>query len=118
MTLLRRSLAAALAATVALAVGAPAAGASTAQANNFSVPIAVAPVPAVGNTALAPCGRASGFDGQAATGEVTSQVCQGAGLSFIAPATGQIATVIGPTIISPGFVGNVIVSAGAGGVGP
>lgn len=113
MTLLRRSLAAALAATVALAAGAPAAGTSTAQANNFSVfP------PGVGNTALAPCGRASGFDGQASTGEVTTQVCQGAGLSFIAPATGQIATVIGPTIISPGFVGNVNVSAGPGAVGP
>jgi hypothetical protein len=40
-------------------------------------------------------------------------VCQGAGLSFIGPAIGQVATVIGPTIIGPVANVNVAVSAGA-----
>jgi hypothetical protein len=39
----------------------------------------------------------------------------GAGLSFTGPAIGQIATVIGPTIISPAVVGSpIVVSAGSG----
>jgi hypothetical protein len=44
-----------------------------------------------------------------------SQHCLGAGLSFTGPAIGQIASVIGPTIISPTVVGaSIVVSAGNG----
>jgi hypothetical protein len=37
----------------------------------------------------------------------------GGGLSFIGPAVGQVASVIGPTIIGPVYIGTSIVSAGA-----
>jgi hypothetical protein len=63
------------------------------------------------------CGTSSGRDGQGGTAGTANVVCLGAGLVFIGPSTGQIATVIGPTIISPGFVGNVVVSAGNGSIG-
>jgi hypothetical protein len=43
---------------------------------------------------------------------VASQQCLGAGLSFVGPAIGQIATVIGPTIIGPANIGTTVVSAG------
>jgi hypothetical protein len=124
-----RSLIAALAATATLAAGAPAASASTALPGQFSFPAAFArfqarPLSAASfvagpsvNTA-GPCGAATGPHGQGAVGGTSNQVCMGAGLSFIGPSIGQIATVIGPTIISPGFVGNVIVSAGNGSIGP
>ena len=40
-------------------------------------------------------------------------VCAG-GLTFVGPTTGQIASVVGPTIISPAVVGNtIIVSSGS-----
>ena len=47
----------------------------------------------------------TGAEGQGGTGGTTAQACLGAGVSYVGPAIGQIATVIGPTIISPGFVG-------------
>jgi hypothetical protein len=122
---LRRSLVAAIAATAALAVGAPAAGASTAPAYHFSMPAAFAQYQARQAALSIPtgipagaCTTITGNEGQGRTGGNDNQVCLGAGLSFIGPSTGQIATVIGPTIISPAFVGNVIVSAGNVAVGP
>ena len=52
--------------------------------------------------------------GQGPAGNAESLVCQGAGLTFVAPSIGQIASVIGPTIISPAVVGNqIITSAGS-----
>ena len=45
-------------------------------------------------------------------------VCAG-GLSFVGPTTGQIASVIGPTIISPAVVGaTIVVASGANVVAP
>jgi hypothetical protein len=41
----------------------------------------------------------------------------GAGLSFVGPAIGQIATVTGPTIIGPAVIGTSVVSAGNVAVG-
>jgi hypothetical protein len=49
--------------------------------------------------------------GQGTTGTTEPQVCIGSGLSFIGPAVGQVATVIGPTTIGPAQV-NSNVSAG------
>jgi hypothetical protein len=71
------------------------------------------PGPAVGGgVATAGCGPAVGADLQGRTGGSDITVC-GSGPTFIAPDVGPIATVIGPTIITPAFVGNtVIVSAG------
>jgi hypothetical protein len=109
---IRRAFLAALAVTVALAVGAPAAGASP-------LPVAPFPVALAGagyNAVAGPCGRPAA-EGQGSTAGVNAQVCQGTGLSFTGPSVGQVATVIGPTIIGPAFVGTSIVSAGSGAVG-
>jgi hypothetical protein len=89
----RMPLVAALAATAALAVGAPAAGAEV----------------------VGPCGTST-IDGQGRTGGTATQMCAGAGPSFTGPSIGQIATVVGPTIVSPGGIS--IVSAGNVAVGP
>jgi hypothetical protein len=122
---LRTPLIAALAATAALAVGVPAASASTAPAYHFSLPTAFAryrgvPTAAlsVPNVAAGACTTATGNEGQGRTGGNDNQVCLGAGLSFIGPSIGQISTVIGPTIITPAFVGTSIVAGGNVAVGP
>jgi hypothetical protein len=47
------------------------------------------------------------------TGGTENQICQGGGgLVFVGPAVGQVATVVGPTIIGPSQVGTVVVSPG------
>jgi hypothetical protein len=58
------------------------------------------------------CGSSSGAEGQGGTGGTNAYTCLGAGLVFVGPAIGQIASVIGPTIIGPGVVGSINVSAG------
>jgi hypothetical protein len=119
---IRRVSFAALIATGALIVGAPAARASTFPAG--TIPVGVSGIaggvtlPVGGNGALASglCGGTStAGQGQGGTGGATSQHCLGAGLSFTGPAIGQIATVIGPTIISPAVVGTAIVVSGGNG---
>jgi hypothetical protein len=124
MTLLRTPLVAVLAATAMLAVGAPAAGAATASTYPFSMPTAFAgfqgtpigglSIPA--NLSAGACG-ASTLEGQGRTGGSTDQVCIGAGLSFIGPSS-SVSTVVGPTIITPAFVGTSIVSGGNVAIGP
>lgn len=108
-------------ACAALAVGAPGASAST-----LPLPTGVGGLGGLvnlgpgNNPAVAgACGTPTGAEGQGGTGGTSAQACLGAGLSFIGPQIGQIASVIGPTIISPGFVGNnIVVSAGDGAAGP
>src|SRR3954465_3137671 len=53
-----------------------------------------------------------------ATGGTEMRICQGSGLVFSGPQGGQIRTVIRPPIISPGFVGNAVSSAGSVVVAP
>jgi hypothetical protein len=114
----RRAFFAVTAATAALAVGAPVAGAATFP--NWTAPSVISSgtaglnLPGGGDTATAggACGTPTGGEGQGGTGGTAAQACLGAGLSFIGPAIGQIATVIGPTIIGPAVVGTSIVSAG------
>jgi hypothetical protein len=122
---IRAVIAAALAATAVLAVGAPAAGASTFPA--WSVPTGLNGVatarmalPAVGAGVVAggPCGDPTVGDFSSPAGGTSSQVCQGSGLSFVGPATGQIATVIGPTITGSVVLAPIVVSAGAVAAGP
>jgi hypothetical protein len=97
---------AALAAVAALAVGAPAAGASTTPAGPLGLwPISALSVP---DSAVGACGDTTGAEVQGRPGGVANQVC--GGLSFIGPAIGQIASNIGPTIISPAVIGSVIVT--------
>ena len=67
--------------------------------------------------AVGPCGTVTGGLDSGLPG-VTNASCLGAGLVFNGPSVGRIATVIGPTIISPGFVGVVGVSAGSVFIGP
>jgi hypothetical protein len=115
MTLLRIPPIAALGAAAALAIGVPAAGAQIPApvAGLGTTPVGTLGGPAVGGgVATAGCGPAVGADLQGRTGGSDITVC-GSGPTFIAPDVGPIATVIGPTIITPAFVGNtVIVSAG------
>jgi hypothetical protein len=125
MTPIRTSLVAALAVAAVLAVVAPAASASTAPTRQFSIPTAFAryqttPVSLSIPTGIpaGSCTTPSGIEGQGRVGGNDIYSCIGAGLSFIGPSLGQISTVIGPTIISPGFAGNVIVSGGNVNVGP
>lgn len=121
MKRLRSHFVGALAATAAVAVGAPGASASTLTSGQFPIPTAFAPYPEAaigGNVIPGACGNAVAGENQGRTGGNDIEACVGAGLSFIGPATGQIATVIGPTIISPAVVGGTIVSAGNVAVGP
>jgi hypothetical protein len=123
---LRTPLAAVLAAAAALAIGAPAAGASTFPAYRYTVPAAFAQFKArpvalstpVGLPAAASCGPQTGNEGQGRTSGVDNSVCVGSGLSFVGPSVGGIATVMGPTIISPGFAGSVIVAGGNVAIAP
>jgi hypothetical protein len=112
---------AAAAAAAALAVGAPVAGAITwptsAGLPALSAAFPVAGVPAAAGQAVGPCGTISD-EGQGRASGNEASVCQGAGLAFIGPSVGQLATIVGPTIISPGFVGTVILTTGNVAVGP
>jgi hypothetical protein len=118
---IRRVSFAALVATGALIVGAPAAGASTFPARTIPTEldgVSGVTVPGGGNSAvgLGACGGTStAGQGQNNTGGTTSLHCLGSGLSFTGPAIGQIATVIGPTITSPAVVGAAIVVSGGDG---
>lgn len=89
---------AAFAAIVGLSVAAPALRA------NADI---VTPVPdGAGN-----CSSSSN-EGQGAPGGTENKICQGGGVVFVGPSVGQVATVIGPTIIGPSQVGTVVVSPG------
>jgi hypothetical protein len=119
MKFLRRSRVAALGATAALAVGALAVGAPAASASVApSVPTALpgfqgTPIGAPSIPVSFPAGACvtASLEGQGRTGGVANQACTGAGLSFIGPST-AISNVIGPTIITPAFVGSSIVAGG------
>ena len=54
-----------------------------------------------------------GGDGQGRTGGTEDVQCQGAGLQFIGPAIGQVASVMGPTIIGSNVNAPVQTSAGS-----
>ena len=54
-----------------------------------------------------------GGDGQGRTGGNEDAQCQGAGLQFIGPAIGQVAAVMGPTIIGATILAPVQTSAGS-----
>jgi DNA polymerase III subunit gamma/tau len=116
-----RTLAAAIAATAALGLGAATASAGTVPA--FGGPglggVGLGGPSAAGSQgALGPCATAFGPNGQGPSAGTFSIICNGGGLSFIGPAVGQVASVIGPTIIGPAVIGNVVVSAGNGAAGP
>jgi hypothetical protein len=112
MTHTRKTLAWVLAAAAALATAAPEAGAYTFPSLAGDPPVGTI---ATGATS---CGSATGQVEQGSFGITSAQLCNPGGLTFIGPAIGQIASVIGPTIISPAVVGNaIVVSAGNGRAG-
>ena len=92
----RRTLLAGALVAVALAVTAPSAGAQ--------VPVTT---PGAGSGI---CAGVVANPGEIRAPDVEHQQC--AVLGFIGPAIGQIASVVGPTIISPGYAGTVIVASG------
>ena len=98
---LRRKLAVLLLVAVMLTAVAPAAKAE------FPIWPGGLAVPAAGNVGMTGCGPSHGAEGQGGTGGSVASACTGAGLVFI-----------GPTIISPGFAGVVVVSNGATALGP
>jgi hypothetical protein len=57
------------------------------------------------------CGDNDHVEQQGSTAGTEAKVCQGSGPVFIGPAVGQVAAVIGPTVIGPAQV-NAVVSAG------
>jgi hypothetical protein len=66
-----------------------------------------------GGANAAACGISSGNEGQGGTAGTETVVCNGAGgLSFVGPQIGQVASVIGPTIIGGVVTGSVITAAG------
>ena len=119
-----RAIAAALAPTAALGIGAPAASAALPAyggpgvgAGGTGVRVGV-PGAAGSQAALGLCPSSFGPNGQGPVAGTLATICTGAGLSFIGPAIGQVASVLGPTIIGPAVIGNVVVSAGNGAAGP
>jgi hypothetical protein len=90
-----------LAVIAALAIAAPAADAQP-----------FAPGAGLGGAGAGACGQLGSGPDSGLAG-VNTQTCLGSGLVFNGPSIGRIATVIGPTIITPGGVGAVAVSAGS-----
>ena len=77
----------------------------------LDAPVPSLPGPGVGSFPGGACSSSSAI-GQGDIAGTGNTICVGAGLTFVAPAIGQVASVIGPTIIGPGVVGAVNVSAG------
>jgi hypothetical protein len=129
MRLLRIPPIAVLGAAAALAVGAPAAGATvpipfggfgSTPVGGQSIGSGVGAQSTGAGTGTSGCGPGIGSQLVGRTGGQEATICN-AGLVFVGPAVGQVSSVIGPTIISPAVVGNsFIVSGGsvAVGVGP
>jgi hypothetical protein len=103
-------------------------GASTASASTPAIPLPTGVLPFLGTTVGAgpvgaggsqlsgACGTSTGQHGQGAAGGTATQVCTGAGLTLVAPQVGQVASVVGPTVIGPAIVIS-ITSAGDGAIG-
>jgi hypothetical protein len=122
---------AALAVLAVLTAGLAPVSASTVPSRGFGLPLGLmgsgvtpafgaVPVAADPNgNSLGACNTQIGVEGQGPPGSIEDKVCMGAGLSFIGPSIGQIATVIGPTTIGPAFIGTSVATAGGNvAVGP
>ncbi|MDX6686187.1 MAG: hypothetical protein QOF86_2315 [Baekduia sp.] len=115
---------AALAALAVLVPGIAPAGAVTIPSGGFALPLGLlssGATPAFGAVPVATdpngvsqgaCNTQIGAEGQGPPGSIEDKVCMGAGLSFIGPSIGQIASVVGPTTIGPAFIGTSVASAG------
>lgn len=122
----RTPLLAALATGVALVSAAPAAHAMTLPSSKLlsSVPLTrmtnlqlpVAPT-GIGDAGFGRCGT-SIFPGASdnPVGTNNQTICNVGGLLFVGPSS-VVSTVVGPTVISPGFAGTIITSGGNVGVG-
>jgi hypothetical protein len=104
-----RSLLAVLAVAGMLAAAPQAANAQAVPGGGGGIGVGV-PDAGVGTS---PCGTAVAGGQGSPSGPA---VCAG-GMTFVGPTTGQIAAVIGPTIISPAVVGNTIIVASGANVG-
>jgi hypothetical protein len=80
------------------------------------IPLGAGPVGAGGSQLSGACGESIGQHGQGAAGGNATQVCTGAGLTLVAPQVGQVASIVGPTVIGPAIVIS-ITSAGSGAIG-
>jgi hypothetical protein len=96
---IRKAVVASLAVSAALMFGGPAAGAGAQEV-----------IPG-------PCASTIGPSGQGGTAGTENEVCIGSGVANIGPSSGQIATIVGPTISGPANIGAVVVAAGNGAAG-
>ena len=98
--------------TAVATLGALALTASAVPAANAQVPIGLG-APGGAATNGSPCSLPAGSIGVGPTGSPLEQVCAGFGnLAFVGPTIGQIATVVGPTIIGPAVGVQAVASAG------
>ena len=87
--------------------------APAAPAANAQVPIGVG-APGGAAATGSPCSLPAGSIAMGPTGAPLEQVCAGVGdLAFIGPSSGQIASVVGPTIIGPAVGVQAVASAGS-----
>lgn len=95
------------------ALGAVAVTAPVAPVANAQVP-AIIGVPGAAGTIGSPCSLPAGSIAVGPTGAPLQQICAGVGnLAFIAPTIGQVASVVGPTIIGPAVGVQAVTSTGA-----
>jgi hypothetical protein len=112
----RRTLAAAVLLGAAMTVGAPYVSRAPLPLRPGSA--VAAPVEVPGSVGWSGCGSTNGTQGQGSTGSNHNAVCGGSNVVNVGPSVGSEATVVGPTITSPTFAGQVIVGNGATAVGP
>ena len=110
----RTFLASALASTALLGAGATAANA---QFWPGWIPAGIdTNTSGVGAVRSGACGLSSGTENQGGTAATNTYTCVGAGGEYVGYQVGQVVSVIGPALISPGAAGSFNTSAGNGAV--
>ena len=96
-------------------------GAGATAANAAIWPVWGPPSIDTNTTGLGPvrsgtCGLASGTENQGGTAATNTYTCVGTGVQYIDTQVGQVVSVVGPALVSPGTVGSFNTSAGNGAI--